>query len=1000
MGESKFSAPLPHVSVPHVSVSHVLRLHAVGLAIAFLLLAGCSNDQPSTPTADVRQVPADSIDSALRESRVEDALRIARDALLQSPDDPKLLTDTARALAAAGKHREAADLLVEVAKTADFRPTSRVELAMRALLDLGEAYPAIDLLSQAIDSQPNDHHLRRLLFGLLGEAGRTDLMLKHYETIIRNRKFDLLTLLPCTDTSQRVFPPATIEALFKRNPDDHRIRLGMAQSLRDGRRFSDAETVLREIIQHHPEFSPAHALLGRMPSVQQSSNKDFSEWLDAALPHCSDQPDFWIAVGERHFHEAGYAAALSCYLAAARISPNMVVPWTQIGRSIRSIRSAKDQTLGLSDDVAMRLEKECDRRAQVLLDLRMHLQRFGGSDETSQQTAGDIARTLNKMGRHWEAEAWAAIATTLTDDKDPLIDELRSQIIVNLKQNQDWNTFPDMSSLDKFTEQVGIQFAAASPTAQATGAAFIDSTTELDLVDETEIRNLVVPKVSYPDLASSLIHSMGAGGGTIDFDLDGWSDVVLASAQGEPRDKTKNAVTVLRNFDGKFRNVSVEVDCRTGFGQGIAIGDYNEDGYPDIFCANVGENRLLRNNGDGTFTDATESLGVKAHQWTSCGAFVDMNGDSITDLIVVNYCDLNAAVDKPCKTNRGPAPCHPAKFRADNDQLLLGDGSGRFREAFSDSIGQITPGRGLGILAGSLTGASQSAFVANDMSANHLIQVTDEGLVESATPRGVAVDGQSFAQASMGIAYGDFDGDLDLDLYITGFAAEYNIYYEQNATGFWVDSTARQRLIEPTLTTVGFGTQAIDLDADGFEELAITNGHIGDFGPTQPPPAQPFQLMRRSKRGIFQLVDTREDTPYLSANHIGRALWKIDVDRDLADDLVVTHQNAAPVLLANRTKTKNRRIALQCVGTTSSRDAIGAVVKFVADGRNHAIWLLSGDGYMSSNERILKAGIGASEEAENVTVTWPNGQAESFGTINAGQTHVLVEGTGEAFAGG
>ncbi len=140
-----------------------------------------------------------------------------------------------------------------------------------------------------------------------------------------------------------------------------------------------------------------------------------------------------------------------------------------------------------------------------------------------------------------------------------------------------------------------------------------------------------------------------------------------------------------------------------------------------------------------------------------------------------------------------------------------------------------------------------SALVANDMSANHLLQVTDQGLAEIAVPSGVAVDGQSLAQASMGIACGDFDGDQDLDLYVTGFAREYNIYYEQRSTGLWADSTAGQGLVEPTLMTVGFGTQAIDLDADGIDELAITNGHIGDFGPDQPPLAQPFQLMRRSE---------------------------------------------------------------------------------------------------------------------------------------------------------
>ncbi len=511
---------------------------------------------------------------------------------------------------------------------------------------------------------------------------------------------------------------------------------------------------------------------------------------------------------------------------------------------IRQMSLVSNRNGVFNHHTATELKNACDRRAQLLLDLRMHLQRFGGNAENSQRIACDVARTLNTMGRHWEAEAWAAIATTLRDDKDPGVNELRQKIIADLKRNQQWNSIPDLSALDPLAQRRSTDIAHTdSPTdsqSHSLDSSIVDPPTtgvdrELHLADETRSRNLVVPTVRYPDLASSLIHSMGTGGGTIDFDLDGWSDLVLAATNEPPDEVSSNPNMLLRNFNGRFGDVSSHANGGTGFGQGVAVGDYNEDGFPDIFFANVGTNRLLRNNGDGTFSD------------------------------------------------------------------------------------------------------------------------------------------------------------------VTGFAREYNIYYEQQPTAFWVDRSARQGLIEPTRMTVGFGTQAIDLDVDGIDELAITNGHIGDFGPSQPPPAQPFQLLRRSKDGIFELVDMSNDNAYLSTNHIGRALWKIDVNRDLADDLVVTHQNAPPALLVNQTETDNRRVAFQCVGTTSSRDAIGTVVHFVAYGRRRAVWLLSGDGYMSSNERILKAAIGSSDQADDVSVTWPSGRIESFGTIAAGQTVLLVEGSGEAF---
>ena len=978
-----------------------LKSHrSLALGVLLAIVVGCAESrQPPAVEAVTRDPKGDSVDAALRESRIEDAQRLARDALIVSPDDPAVLIAAARATAAAGDRREAANLLARATQAAGFKPASRVEMAVRAFLEVGEAYPAIELLSQAVEALPDRHALRRTLFGLLGEVGRTDLMQEHYEAIIRQRTFDVPVLIACTDTSQRLFPAEAIEVLIERNPDDHRLRLGLAQSMRDGRQFSAAESVLREIIRHHSDFAPAHAMLGRMPGVQQASDEAFADWLTAALPHCRDQADFWIALADRHFQHDDFRAALSCYTAAARLNPNMAVAWTQISRSIRQMQSRAGQGQGLDEEVAERIIQTGDRRARRLFDLRMHLQRFGGSGERSQRAAADVARALSRLGRDWEAEAWSAIATTLPDETDPSLDELRRSIVAKLRRNQAWQSLPGWTPLDEIAGNPVTDIdRPMDPVPSAGHRRLLGNAAPLRYANETRLRRLVLPTIKYREIASGLVHSMGSGGGTLDFDLDGRSDLTFSSS-GETPAQDASRTSILRNLDGQFADVTPACGCSSqDFGQGVAIGDYNEDGFPDIFFANVGRNRLLRNNGDGTFSDDTPSLHTTAHQWTTGGAFVDLDHDGITDLIAVNYCDLTSDVDQPCRTEEGPAPCHPAKFPADRDQVLLGDGRGGFEPSFVDQLARITPGRGLGILAGQLTDGSQSVFIANDMSANHLLTITAGGLTEFAVPRGIAVDGQSLAQASMGIACGDFDGDLDLDLYVTGFAREYNIYYEQQAAGLWGDSTARQELIEPTLMTVGFGTQAIDMDADGIDELAITNGHIGDFGPDQPPLEQPFQLMRRSENGTFQPVDLSGQSRYLSTSHIGRGLWKIDVDQDLADDLIVTHQDAPPVLLANRTETDNRRIGIRCIGTASSRDAIGAIVQFIAEGRRRRIWLLSGDGYMGSNERILKAGIGSSDRVEDATVTWPSGKVESFGSLDAGRTHLLIEGSGEAFA--
>lgn len=962
------------------------------LLVLLPICCGCS--QPLEPTQPPPR-SADTIDRAIAESRFDDALRLARVALLQSPNDPNTLADAARATAASGDRREAAVLLAESARAARFTPGARAELAMRAFIEVGDVYSAIDLLSDAVDLKPNPR-LRRLLFGLLGEVGRTDLIDRHYQHIVRSRTFDAATLVIGTDSSQRLFSSDAIETLIKRNPNDYRLRFTRALSTRDEHNLEQTEVLLREILSHHKDFAPAHALLGRLPSVQNGSDEDFQAWRDAARPHCAQQPDYWIALGDRHYQLQNLSQAIFCYRSASQYNPNEVCAWSQTARCLELI-SAESASTVLSRSTAKQLAIACQQRAQELLELRMHLQRFGGRDQKSQRAATDVARSLSKLGRLWEAEAWTAIATTLTDDPDPQLDSLRQRIVETLSRQRDWISLPDTSPLNVFTNNDAMLVDDRNAAPQRVSA----SGTGVCFVDETASRGLAAEKKDYPDIHSSLIHTLGTGGGTIDYDRDGFPDLAFASFDGlkvdEPaRQTSMNAL--YRNLGEAFRDISRFANINFGSGaQGITIGDYNEDGFQDIFVACVGANRLLRNNGDGTFTNAPESLPSQTHHWTTGGAFADLNKDGITDLVVINYCKLDSGVDLPCKTPTGPAPCHPARFPADRDQLYLSDGTGGFKQTNLVASAPITPGRGLGILAGSLTEDQQSVYVANDMSANHLLQLKPNGLFDHAIPLGVAVDGQAFAQASMGIAASDFDGDNDLDLYVTGFAREYNIYYEQ-IDGYWVDNTSSQGLIDETLMTVGFGTQAIDADGDGIDELAITNGHIGDFGPDQPPLKQPFQLMRRSTDGSFVAADISHPGRYLASDHVGRSLWKIDVNRDLADDLVVTHQDSQPVLLVNQTQSNHRRVALQCIGTKSSRDAIGATIRFSVDGRQRTMWLLSGDGYMCSNEQILKAGLGHNDHADDVSVTWPDGTTESFGSINAGQTCLLIEGTGEAFA--
>jgi hypothetical protein len=431
------------------------------------------------------------------------------------------------------------------------------------------------------------------------------------------------------------------------------------------------------------------------------------------------------------------------------------------------------------------------------------------------------------------------------------------------------------------------------------------------------------------------------------------------------------------------------------------VGDYNEDGFPDLFFGNLGKNRLLRNNGDGTFTDCSQLLDDEAQEWTTCGAFVDVNEDGITDLITTNYCDTVPHLDKACPNPEGVlGPCHPLRFPANSDQFFSGTAEGRLVDVTSVWTPEVAPGRGLGILAGSLVEGELGILIVNDMSSNEFYSWNDssrEQLAESAAVRGVAVDARTFSQASMGIASGDLDGDGDLDIYVTGFGKEYNIYYEQVSPGFWKDESSKLGLIEPTLMVVGFGSEAIDFDDDGTDELIVTNGHIGEFDDDALSYEQPLQIFRRSGSGKFALLDDDAWGEYFSTPHVGRALWTLDANGDGRNDVMITHTYEPLRLLVNQSHDENDRIAFKLVGTQSSRDAVGAVVRFDAGGRRRTLWCLAGHGYMCTNEQILRAGLGKADRVENVTVTWQDGSTDRIGTLDSNAQYVIIQGEPTAF---
>ncbi len=985
----------------------ICRFWLAAACLLVVAIAGCDGSTPGPEPEAGRVDPVLAMRSAINAGRWNEAAGYSQQALLARPNDPQIIKDAARAHAKSGNRREAAHLLVDGLKLTNYSPSADVDFAFQALIDVGELYQAIDLLEQTVRAHPDDRHHRRMLVGMLGEAQRPERIGPHYQKLIRDRAFDFPLLVAISEATTRRFYPKTGELMMERNPSDHRVRLGEARHHFDVKEAGEARRILEEILEHHPGFGPAYALLGQV-LVEQNQHEEIVSWLQGAPDGIDEFADYWLTLGDLAAAEDQQPEAARAYWEATRRDPNDPNAWSRLAMTLRQIASTADdepQPFEQSELV------DIDSRVANLLEMRKHLFGFDKSGRKSQRYALQTAKNLVNLGRNWEAEAWSAAATRLTTDQVEGLEKFRDEVTANLKRDQSWVSKIGHPALEMDLSVYPLpSFSDKAIAARATPVPVaivpeIESSEHIRLRDASDAWGLEgIGEGNYASDArlGPLIRSTGVGGGAIDYDLDGRPDVVVMGAGGTMLKRDSHSNELLRNLGDRF--VPVTATAQTGdtsFGQGLAIGDFNEDGFPDLFYANLGKNRLLRNNGDGTFTDCTTLLeDDNAMQWTTCGAFVDIDGDAIADLITTNYCEAIETLDRACAREDGVlGPCHPLKFPAYRDQYFAGSGDGRLIDATSRWIPPISPGRGLGILAGTLDGRGLGIFIANDMSSNEYYSRPPDGssqLIESASARGVAVDGRTLTQASMGIASGDLDGDGDLDIYVTGFGKEYNIYYEQVAPGLWKDQTRRLGLVEPSLPLVGFGTQAIDLDSDGIDELVVTNGHIGDFQDDELFFEQPFQAFRRDQTGAFKLLEDDHWDAYFTKPHVGRALWTLDANGDGCSDLMLTHTDEHVRLLMVDSRIANHRIGFKLIGTKSSRDAIGAIVRFQAGGRNRTLWSLAGDGYMCANEAVLRAGLGNAARVSEVTVTWPDGSEESFGSLDADSDYILVEGEGAA----
>ncbi len=505
-----------------------------------------------------------------------------------------------------------------------------------------------------------------------------------------------------------------------------------------------------------------------------------------------------------------------------------------------------------------------------------------------------------------------------------------------------------------------------------------------------------------------LPETLGSGCAFLDYDRDGWQDILLVNGMDWPgHPKQRSTLKLYRNNrNGTFSDVTkaAGLDIEL-YGMGVAAGDYDNDGFPDIFISCVGQSRLFRNTGKGTFADVTKASGLLGRQALSTSAlWFDYDRDGLLDLFVCNYVRWSPEHDVFCSLDgTHKSYCTPEAYRGDTCWLFHNRGNGTFEDVTASSGIFDSSSKSLGV---AMFDYDQDGWpdllVANDTQANKLYKNLRNGKFKDvAVEAGLAFSTEGKARAGMGVDTGDFENSGKVGVAITNFDSEMIGLYHSTAAGSagggtYDDIAVASGLGAASRSTLGFGCAFFDANLDGWLDLAVANGHIdetvrnirGNVGYAQAP-----QLFLNRGAGKFRDV-AREIGGGFETPIVGRGLAYGDFDRDGDLDLLMTTNNGPAYLYRNDQTAGNRSIRFQLIGTKSNRDAIGATVRIFSGGQSQLRVVHGGSSYLSQSELPVTFGVGKSEKIERVTIDWPSGRTEEYKDLACGKAHEITESKG------
>ena len=517
---------------------------------------------------------------------------------------------------------------------------------------------------------------------------------------------------------------------------------------------------------------------------------------------------------------------------------------------------------------------------------------------------------------------------------------------------------------------------------------FVDRTKELSI--ESAFKN------GEESNQLAILESTGGGLGVLDFDRDGWNDLFFVGG-GElqsPVVPTGIPSSLWRNLAGEsYVNATKnsKSDLASGYSQGIACGDVNNDGFPDILVTSYSGLQLFVNQGDGTFKESAQSIGLDDSLWSTSAGFGDFNNDGSIDLYVAHYVDWSWEKHPSCKLGKPDRDiCAPGSFTGLNDSIYLNNQDGTFRLADSQT-GLLSEGKGLGVLVADFNQDSKiDIYVANDTTNNFLyINTGDARFNEVGLLSGTAVDDRGVPNGSMGLCALDFDRDLQTDIFVCNYESQAFALYKNDGNSSFRYVTSTSGLSALGTAYVAFGTTANDFDSDGDEDIVIANGHVIRF-PANDFLSQPALLMTNNGKGRFRRA-MFDESSYFGKKWRGRGVVAFDLERDGDLDLAFANVNQPAAVLENQTKTTGKWCTLDLIGTRSNRDAIGARIVFTTNKRSYLRNIVGGGSYVSQNPYTVHCAFPEDEELVETVCVWPNGQTQTVTNININAQNQLIE---------